>query len=176
MKTVARVILVFVGLLFVGGALLLAAINFNLAPGIALPAWADESILLGGAAVLLLLALVFLAIGLRSPRKKEHNAILRGSEYGEVLISIEALENMVLRVVQKTQGVKDVSRKVAQTPDGLVVNIRVRVMPDVALPGLVHELQTKSKEYLEEISGMTVHEIKVVVENIIVDQAAPTKK
>jgi hypothetical protein len=176
MKTVARIMLIFFGLLFIGGALLLLAIYFNLIPGlaIALPAWAVDNVLLAIGSALLLIALIFLSFGLRSS-KKIGNAVLKGSEYGEVLISITALENMVLRVVQQTQGIKDVSRQVSFTPDGLVVRVRIRVMPDVALPGLINDLQSKTKEYLEEITGIVVHEVKVMVENIIVDQAVSKK-
>lgn len=47
MKTVARVIMVFLALLFIGGALFLLAINYNLVPGLAvnfaLPGWIGES-------------------------------------------------------------------------------------------------------------------------------------
>ena len=176
MNTVAKVILIFFGLLFIGGALLLLAIYFNLIPGlvIALPAWAADNVLLAIGSVFLLIALIFLSFGLRSS-KKIGNAVLKGSEYGEVLISITALENMVLRVVQQTQGIKDVSRHVSFTPDGLVVKVRIRVMPDVPLPGLINEVQSKTKEYLEEITGIVVHEVKVMVENIIVDQAVSKK-
>jgi len=172
MKTVARIILVFIGLLFIGAALFLLAVNYNLIPGPAFsrPDWAGETVLLASGAALLLIALFLLSFGLRSP-KKVGNAVLKGSEYGEVLISITAVENMVLRVIQQTKGIKDVSRKVSFTPDGLVINIHIRVMPDVSLPGLVNELQTKTKEYLEEITGVTVNEVKVIVDNIILDQA-----
>jgi uncharacterized alkaline shock family protein YloU len=173
MKTIARVILVFLGLLFVGAALFVVTSCFELIPGLAvvLPDWANETVMLAIGSALMLIALILLALGFRSSRKVG-NAVLKGSEYGEVLISITAVENMVLRVVQQTQGLKDVSRKVNFTPDGLVVQIRVRAMPDTALPGLINELQSKTKEYLEEITGVTVHEVKVLVENIIMDQAA----
>ncbi len=176
MKTAVRVILVFLGLLLIGGALFLLAVCYNLIPGlsISLPGWAGETALIAIGAGLLLIALIFLAFGLRSS-KKVGSAVLRGSEYGEVLISITAVENMVLRVVQQTQGIKDVSRNVVFTPDGLIVKINIRVMPDVALPGLVSDLQARTKEYLEEITGVTVHEVKVFVDNVIMDQAVSKK-
>lgn len=176
MKTAARVLVVFLGLLLIGGALFILVCNYNLIPTlrVALPAWAGENMVLGLAIALLVVALILLILGLRSS-KKVGNAVLKGSEYGEVLISITAVENMVLRVVQQTQGIKDVSRQVLFTPDGLVVRVRIRVMPDIALPGLISELQSKIKEYLEEITGIVVHEVKVMVENIIVDQAVSKK-
>ncbi len=176
MKKVVRAVLVFLGLLFIGAALFLLAVNFRLISGItvSLPGWANETILLAAGAVFLLLALIALSIGLRSS-KKIGNAVIKGSEYGEVLISITALENMVLRVVQQTQGIKDVSRQVNYTTDGLVVRIHIRVMPDVPLPDLTSGLQAKTKEYLEEITGVVVHEVKVHIDNIIVDQASVKK-
>jgi uncharacterized alkaline shock family protein YloU len=178
MRTVARVIAVFLGLLFIGGALFLLAINYNLFPGLGVivPDWADEVVLLATGSVLLLLALILLALGLRKKGSRESNAVLKGSEYGEVLISINALENMVLRVVQQTQGIKDVSRQVNYTPEGLVVKVKIRVMPDLPMPDLIKDLQAKTKEYLEDISGIVVHEVKVVVENIIVDQPSSVTK
>lgn len=173
-----RFVLVFFGLLFIGAALFMLAVHYNLIPGLilGLPAWAGETVVLAAGSVMLLIALILLSFGLRSSKKKVSNAVLKGSEYGEVLIAIPAVENMVLRVVQQTQGIKDVSRKVTYTPDGLVVRIVIRVMPDIALPDLIGELQAKTKEYLEEITGIVVHEVKVVVENIVTDQAAPSQK
>ena len=178
MKAFARFIAVLLGLVFIGGALFLLAINFNLFPGlmIDLPAWVDETVLLAAGSVLLLLALILLALGLRSKRSKESSAVLKGSEFGEVLISINALENMVLRVVQKTQGIKDVSRQVSYTPEGLVVKVIIRVMPDITMPDLIKDLQSKIKEYLEDISGIIVQEVKVVVENIVLDQPSSAVK
>ncbi len=177
MNKAARIFLVFLGLVFLGGALLLVVVNYNLLPGLALslPRWADETVTLATAAVLFLIAVIFIALGLRSAVRKPGNALLKGSEYGEVLISITAVENMVLRVIQQTQGIKDVSRQVTYTPDGLVVRVKIRVMPDIALPGLISDLQNRIKEYLEEITGATVNEVKVMVENIIVDQAVSKK-
>lgn len=177
MNKAARIILVFLGLVFLGGALLLVVANYNLLPALTLnlPRWADQTVILATAAVLFLIAVILISLGLRTGGRKPGNALLKGSEFGEVLISITAVENMVLRVIQQTQGIKDVSRQVTYTPDGLVVNVKIRVMPDISLPGLVNDLQNRIKEYLEDITGVTVHEVKVLVENIIVDQAV-TKK
>ena len=178
MKTVARVILVLLGLLFVGGALFLAALNYNLIPGLAvsvyLPGWAGDNALLIGAVILLLIALVFISLGLRSS-KKVGNAVLKGSEFGEVLISISAVENMISRVVQQKEGLKDIGRKVSFVNEGLLVKVRVQVLPDVAIPGLVTELQQQIKEYLEEMTGVAVHEVKVMVENVATEQPAAKK-
>ena len=176
MKAAVRAIQVFLGLLFVGGALFLLIVNYSVLPGLAvvLPAWVGETVLLATGSALLLIALILISLGLRSS-KKIRSAVLKGSEFGEILISITALENMVLRVIQQTQGIKDVSRQVTYTADGLVVSILIKVMPDLSLPAIINDLQSKTKEYLEEITGIVVHEIKVRVENIILDQVVSKK-
>ncbi len=178
MNTFARIILVFISLLLIGASLFLLAAHYDIVPGMALsswmPGWVTETILLAAVGALLLLALIFLILGLK-PKKKPGNAVVKGSEFGEVMISINAVENMVLRVVQRTNGIKDVSRKVNFTPDGLIVRIVINVMPDIALPELIKELQSGTKEYLEEITGVTVNEVKVLVENVNMDQAASKK-
>lgn len=178
MKTFLRIVFVFIGLLLIGGSLFLIAAFYDMVPGINLtawlPDWAGETVIYAVVGVLLLIALILLLVGPK-PGKKVGNAVLKGSEFGEVLISIPAVENMVLRVVQQTKGIKDGSRKVIYTPDGLVVRIVINVMPDVSLPDLIKELQSKTKEYLEEITGITVSEVKVLVENVDMDQAASKK-
>ena len=41
-----------------------------------------------------------------------------------------------------------------------------KVIPDLPIPGLVNELQTVVRDYVQEISGSNVAEVKVLVENI----------
>lgn len=176
MRTLARIISVFLGLLLIGGALLLLIVKYELVPRLAvqLPGWADQNVVLGAGAALLLIALILLIMGLRSP-KKARNAIIKGSEYGQVEVSIDAIENILLRVIQQIQGIKDVSRKVVYTQDGLLITMKIRVMPDVPMPDVSSDLQSKTKEYVEQITGIAVQEVKVQVENIVTDQSAPVK-
>ncbi len=178
MKAVARAFLIFLGFLFIGGAVLVAAINYKLIPGLAvpvtLPGWVGENILIFAGVVLLLIALILISLGLRLS-KKVGNAILKDSEFGAVSISITAVENMVLRVIQQTRGIKDVSRKVIPAADGLIIKVVIRAMPDVSLPGVINELQSKIKEYVEEITGIAVKEVQVTVDNIVTDQAVSKK-
>jgi len=79
---------------------------------------------------------------------------------------------MVLRVVQQINGIKDISRKAVFTNEGFIINIKIGVKPDVALPDLISDLQARTKEYIEEITGIKVLEVKVNVENIDTEQSA----
>ncbi|MBS3943112.1 MAG: alkaline shock response membrane anchor protein AmaP [Dethiobacter sp.] len=176
----ARLFMILLGLIAAAAGLLGLAIAFEL---LALPGWGislsnnleGSPLALAAGAGLLIAAFLLLVSGLRAGRKPAPDTVLQTSALGEIRIAILAMENMVLRVVQQTQGVRDGGRFVYQSNDGLVVKIKIKVMPDLELPGLVAALQLKVKEYLEQITGFVVHEVKVVVENIILDQA-PAKK
>ncbi|MEW5785645.1 MAG: alkaline shock response membrane anchor protein AmaP [Bacillota bacterium] len=177
MKGTARLILILIGLLLAAGGLYLLALGLELVAGYGtiLTRALDKPVLMALGAGLLLVALIFLSLGMRSPRKIVPDTVLQTSEFGEIRIAVVAIENMVLRVVQQTQGLKDNGRKVAYTPDGLLIHVRVKVMPDLELPALIGELQAKVKNYVEDVTGIIVHEVKVLVENIILDQV-PLKK
>jgi hypothetical protein len=179
MSVGVRLLLVLLGLLMVAAGVLCLALGFDLVPE---PGLGTSLMVLAGAPVvaavgggLILFGVILLALGFRSTKKPAPETVLQTSEHGEVRIAIIAIENMVLRVVQQTQGVKDGGRRVYSSPEGLVVQIKIRVMPDLELPGLITELQEKVKGYLEQVTGIVVHEVKVLVENIILDQV-PAKR
>lgn len=175
MRAVARILMVFIALVLIGGALFLALINYDLIPGLretlVIPAWAGENVMIAGMAVFALIAIILLAFSFR-PAKKTTDAVLKSGEHGEVVISIAAVEEMVLRIVQQIDGIKDISRKVLFTNEGFIINIKIGVKPDVALPGLISDLQARTKEYVEEITGIKVLEVKVTVENLNTEQSA----
>ena len=177
MKGSARVVLVLLGLLFAAGGLYALALLLNLVPdyGTSLVKMLDRPVLAAAGAGLIVIAVLFLSLGLRPSKPALPETILQTSEYGEIRITITAIEIMVLRVVQQTQGVKDNGRRVSYSPDGLIIQVRIKVMPDLQLPELVNGLQVNVKNYVEEITGIIVHEGKVLVENIVLDQV-PIKK
>ncbi len=174
-------VLVLLGLLQVGTGLFSLALGFDMVPaaiylGPSLAALAGEPVAAALGGGLLLVGLILLAMGLRfPPTEKAPDNVLQVSEFGEIRIAIVAIENMVLRVVQQTQGLKDNGRRVENSEEGLIIQVRIKVMPDLELPALIGELQEKTKKYIEDITGIMVQEVRVMVENIILDQA-PAKK
>jgi len=74
MRTLARILMVFIALVLIGGALFLVVINFNLIPGlddaVILPAWAGENVIIVGIAILALIALILLALVLNRLEKQ----------------------------------------------------------------------------------------------------------
>jgi hypothetical protein len=171
MKFVRRTLLTLAGLLITGtGIFLLLALYHPIgALGYKLMRSYDETVLLFAGGALALIGLIPLLLGILPP-KKQPETVLQYGDIGEVRITLNALENMVLRVVQRTKGVRGSSRRVLATPQGLTVTLGIRAAADENLPALTEELQKKIKEYLEGVTGIVVAEVRVKVEDIIIDQ------
>lgn len=176
MKVAARVFLILFGLVLAAAGLFALAAAINLVPGVgtSLPLLPGELTLPIAGAAALLVGLIFLVAGLR-PAPKPPDTVLQYTELGEVRINIQAIENMVMRVIQQNSGIKESSRRVMQSPEGLVVSVRVKVMPDLELPALTAELQQKVRDYIENITGIKVTAVRVLVDNIVTDLAAQRK-
>lgn len=111
----------------------------------------------------------------RSAKKNEETAkdggnIVSFTEIGEVRISFKAVENMVLAAARKVNGIREVSTRIDATEQGLLIYIKAKIIPDLPIPALASELQAKVRDYVQEISGSNVSEIKVLVENIAQDK------
>ena len=48
----------------------------------------------------------------------------------------------------------------------MVIYLRIKVLPDIVIPELTSKLQATVKDYVEEICGSGVAEIKILIEDI----------
>lgn len=85
---------------------------------------------------------------------------------GTINITLPALENLVLKAAQSVQGIRDVRALLKSVPEGLVIQLKVQVMPDINIPKVSEEVQKTVKEYLHRTAGIIVKEIKIVVNKI----------
>jgi len=120
------------------------------------------------------LSLVFFVVSVRFLYygfRKAHQgqAVVHESPLGEVRISLGAVENLVSRVARQIQGVRDVRSSVTNTPGGILVTVRSWVSPDVSIPSVSSEMQKSIKNYVANVVGTGVSEIRVLVENITTD-------
>ncbi len=124
--------------------------------------------------LVLLIGVAFLAFSMQGSSKKEGGTIISFTETGEVRISFKAIENMVLTASRKINGIRETNTRIDYIEQGLVIYIRIKVLPDIAIPALIDELQKSVKEYVQGISGSSVAEIKVLVENIVQEKMEKT--
>lgn len=126
--------------------------------------------------VLWVLIGLFIIIGIRlfwvsfqQPRKR--NALIRDDVLGRVRISLQALESLVERTVFQTSGVREVKTKILPAQEGIGVQVRVVVTPDLNIPETSTEIQNNIKEKILLVTGIPVRNVEIEVENISISKS-----
>jgi uncharacterized alkaline shock family protein YloU len=96
------------------------------------------------------------------------------TEYGDIRISIETVENLSLKAARRARGVKDLKARVKVSQAGLEIIIRAIVDGETSIPELTEEMQTGIKKHIEDITGIPVAVVTVFIANI--QQSSPTFK
>jgi uncharacterized alkaline shock family protein YloU len=120
-----------------------------------------------GFLALLVGVLMTMFFGSRGKKKENAGSVVSYTDLGEISISFKAVENMVLTASRAVKGVREIITRIDSTEQGLIIYLRVKTLPDLPIPELIKELQEKVRDYVQEISGTNVVEIKVKVENIV---------
>jgi uncharacterized alkaline shock family protein YloU len=89
------------------------------------------------------------------------------TDYGDVRISIETIENLALKAASRQRGVKDLRARIRATDAGLDIVIRSVVDGETSIPALTEEIQRAVKEHVEDITGIPVTNVSVYVANVI---------
>jgi uncharacterized alkaline shock family protein YloU len=89
------------------------------------------------------------------------------TDFGDIRISVETVENLALKAAQRSRGVKDLRARVSISPNGLEIIIRTLVEGDSSIPILTEEIQKTVKMQIEEITGIPVASVSVYVANVV---------
>lgn len=120
----------------------------------------------------ILSATILLFIGFRmlfiSVRRTSANApsIKQRTDFGDIQISLETVENLSLKAAGRTRGVKDLKARIRVTDAGLEIIIRTFVDGEISIPNVTEEVQRSVKTHIEEITGIPVAAVSVFVANI----------
>jgi uncharacterized alkaline shock family protein YloU len=133
-----------------------------------------SALLIGGGAILLILSIYLLCVSFA--RKKVYapkSIAVRQSEIGSVEISLEAIDTLVQKCARGFSEVRDCKSKVTVTQfNDIIIAIRLHIMPDTDIPDLTARMQAELKSYVERISGISVREVKVLIESTGVNLAS----
>ena len=168
-----RILLIFLGIIILLGGLWIIFLTLGLLTGLNIFGfyWLEGNFNYTALGFLLIIAGVLLIAFFSSRgKKKASGSIVSFNEIGEIRVSFRAIENMVLTASRKVKGIREVSTHIDTTEQGLVLYLRIKPIPDLPIPALVRELQETVRNYVQEISGSGVAEVKVLVENIAQDK------
>lgn len=127
-----------------------------------IPVWWHRALVIIGA--LLLIALGVHGILMLFRRGREKGFIIQHSEYGDMSISMKALESMVQKCVASHQELTVNATRIQHAHEGIIVDIKITLLGGVNIPLTVNALQKQIKQYITSCSGVDVHKVRVMVE------------
>lgn len=132
-------------------------------------AWMSAPLTWWQRAVMIVGALALMALGLHDilllfRRGREKGFIIQHSEYGDMSISMKALESMVQKCVASHQELTVNLTRIQHAREGIIVDIRITLLGGVNIPLTVNALQKQIKQYITSCSGVDVHKVRVMVE------------
>lgn len=131
----------------------------------------QNRVVLGTIAVLVMaIALLLLFSGLKREAKADETIIVKSELNGQVSITVPAIKLIIMRAVKKVEGVRDIRPAVTNAQDGLVVYLHMMINPEHNVPEMSRNLQEVVKQYLEDIGGLQVSEVKILVDDFNVAQ------
>ena len=119
---------------------------------------------LGVALVALTLTYFLFRMALRI--RREEKTVINQTQFGEIRITVSAIESLALRATRRIKGVKDAHIGVRADLTGLDIFIEVTVNPDLSVPQISEEIRTKVDDYIYETIGIRVNSVKVLVTKV----------
>lgn len=157
----------------ISGALITAAglclLDIGLGTSLLGAPWVNTFSVWWQRAVMIVGALALMALGLHDilllfRRGREKGFIIQHSEYGDMSISMKALESMVQKCVASHQELTVNLTRIQHAREGIIVDIRITLLGGVNIPLTVNALQKQIKQYITSCSGVDVHKVRVMVE------------
>ncbi|WP_110932357.1 alkaline shock response membrane anchor protein AmaP [Paenibacillus bouchesdurhonensis] len=118
------------------------------------------------AAVLFLLSIRFFYISIKRDRGSLPSIDQR-TEYGDIQISVETIENLSYKAASRVRGIRDVKTRIRITDSGLEIMVRALVDGETSIPELTEEVQKQVHDHVEEITGIPVSYVSVYIANLV---------
>lgn len=126
----------------------------------------QNRIIMGVIGVVLLILGIYVFISTIKLQPRVRSVEVDRSLVGEVSITIPAIKILIMKAVKKVEGIKDIKPVVNNGRDGLEVYLHMMINPDVSVPELSKNVQDVVRKHLEDIGGLKVAEVKVLVDDL----------
>lgn len=116
------------------------------------------------AVVILVIAIIMLATSLKF-ESQPRSVVVRSALTGDVSITVSAIKAIIMKAVRKVEGIREIEPSISNSPEGIKVYLHVAINPEYSVPEMTKSIQAIVKQYLEEIGGLDVAEIKILVDD-----------
>ncbi|RKD25579.1 hypothetical protein BEP19_01140 [Ammoniphilus oxalaticus] len=120
--------------------------------------------------IFFLISLKFLFQGFRVRGKRDSKtgkaAIAQNTEIGQVRISTNTLDSIILKATRRVRGVREAKSTVTTDETGTTILLQVAVDGETSIPTIVEETQKNVKEQVEKIVGIEVRQIDVKITEV----------
>ena len=120
--------------------------------------------LIYGAAALVLLLVGLYGVGMLFRRRKDKGFVVQHTDFGDMSISMKAMENMVKKCVDSHGELAVNQTKIYLVRSGVSIDMKITLASGVNIPLTVNALQKQIKQYITSCSGVDVYEVRVKVE------------
>ncbi len=111
-------------------------------------------------------------VSLAGSGKRLKYVVLAERDAGQVTMSVSAVEDLVGKVASQVNGVKEAKPHLFRKQQSVGVRLKVSVAPDVSVPEVSREIQSRVKEKVLEVTGLDIGLVSVYVESIVQQQRA----
>lgn len=171
MRAYDRVVVILSSLLLLGMGGVLLAMAFGPNPTrlftdlfLTRPFGSLRPMTIGGAAAAVVVGVYLFCLSIRG--RGRHKAIIRGTSLGEVRISLLAVESLVRRTAKEVHGIQHVDTFVDTSGDNLEIFVSVVVSPDLSIPEVAEQMQTRLCRYIGDTVGVDVSKVSVNIRNV----------
>lgn len=117
-------------------------------------------------AILFLLSIRFFYISIHRD-KNTLTSIDQRTEYGDIQISTDTIENLSYKAASRVRGIREVKTRIRITEAGLEIMVRAVVDGESSIPLLTEEVQKQVHDHVEEITGIPVSYVSVYIANLV---------
>lgn len=126
------------------------------------------------ASVLFLLSIRFFYISIKRDRGSLPSIDQR-TDYGDIQISVETIENLSYKAASRVRGIRDVKTRIRIMDSGLEIMVRALVDGETSIPELTEEVQKQVHDHVEEITGIPVSYVSVYIANLVQSPAIKSR-
>lgn len=96
---------------------------------------------------------------------KKAGFVMQKGENGVIGVAVKSIEGLVQTCIRQHDTVSSAEIAVVERRDGIVILLDIKEAAGVNIPLAVGALQKQIKQYVNECTGVDVHEVRVMVEN-----------